>query len=208
MARSGARCLHCSCMVGAQNLAEQGATHVVVVTSGHGEGESHDRADIGLTDDQVDLVSRIRVAMDGMQQDGKVHALRPRITLVLVSGGATSTERVDAMVDATIWVGKPGMQAGTGLAKLLYGDEDFSGRLSVTVYKEAWTKVSNFLSNAISGNLTNRPRGYRYNTDSAVVQYPFGTGLSYMRYSTKFRRAEYSVSHARINGRTVVFCPA
>lgn len=28
------------------------------------------------------------------------------------------------------------MQAGNGFAKLLYGDEDFSGRLSVTVYKE------------------------------------------------------------------------
>lgn len=57
---------------------------------------------------KVDLISRIRVAMDGKQQEGKVHALRPRITLVLVSGGATSTERVDAMVDATVWIGKPG----------------------------------------------------------------------------------------------------
>ena len=52
--------------------------------------------------------------------------------LVIVSGGAVSTEQADHLVNATIWAGKGGMQAGAGFASLLFGELDFSGRVAGT----------------------------------------------------------------------------
>eukprot|EP01044_Picomonas_judraskeda_P017068 COSAG03_NODE_3145_length_2183_cov_1.719290_1_plen_147_part_10 len=146
------------------------------MTTGDKEGEQHDRAALGLAADQLALVQA-------------VHAALPRVkkALVVVSGGAVSTEQVEGMVGATIWSGKAGMQAGAGLAVLLYGDAEFSGRVAATIYKEEWAAASDFTDSAISGG--KQPRGYRYMAASDAQQYvlyPFGTGLSYHSYSTSF----------------------
>lgn len=121
---------------------------MVVATTGEAEGEQHDRAALGLPADQLALLQAVHSALPGVKK-----------ALVVVSGGAVSTEQADGMVDATIWAGKGGMQAGAGLAALLYGDAEFCGRVAATVYKEAWADASDFTDSAISGGP--HPRGYR-----------------------------------------------
>lgn len=96
---------------------------VVVVATGDAEGEQHDRAALGLRYDQLQLVQAVRSALPSAS-----------MVLVVVSGGAVSTEQAESLVQATVWSGKAGMQAGAGFASLLYGDTDFSGRVAATVY--------------------------------------------------------------------------
>lgn len=43
-----------------------------------------------------------------------------------------STEQVDDLVDAVLWVGYPGQSGGTALAEVLYGDVIPSGRSPLT----------------------------------------------------------------------------
>eukprot|EP00038_Savillea_parva_P019990 m.30090 g.30090 ORF g.30090 m.30090 type:complete len:800 (+) comp4663_c0_seq1:54-2453(+) len=170
----------------AASLKAAGAQAVVVVTTGQAEGEQHDRADLGLPADQEALVKAVRAALP-----------EATIVLVVVSGGAVSTERVESVVDATVWAGKAGMQAGTGFAALLYGDVDFSGRVAATVYRTAW-ESTNFLDTSIS--TATPPRGYRYlGNDTTYVLYPFGHGLSYGTYTTRLDQPVYTIAAADVN---------
>merc|ERR1712137_1362906 len=117
-------------------LAKGHADMVVFAVVGNAESESRDRATIGLRSDQQSLVEAAARALPSAQK-----------VVVVVSGGAISTEKVDSLVNATVWSGKAGMQAGSALASLLYGDVEFSGRLSTTIYKEAWVDYSDFMDN-------------------------------------------------------------
>jgi hypothetical protein len=135
----------------AATLKTAGVDVVVMVTKGHTEGEQHDRGSLGLEPDQLGLLQTVHAKLGPASTVKKV--------LVVVAGGAVSTEEAEAMVGATVWSGKPGMQAGAGFASLLYGDVDFSGRVAATVYKQAWEETD-FLTSSISGGA--QPRGYRY----------------------------------------------
>ena len=133
----------------AAHLKQQGAELVILITTGHVEGEQHDRADLGIQEHDLALLQAVAAALPAA----------PKI-LALVSGGAVSTEQADALVNATIWAGKAGMQAGAGFAALLFGELDFSGRVAATVYKRGWANASDMADSAISGG--SQPRGYRH----------------------------------------------
>lgn len=55
--------------------------------------------------------------------------------LVLVNGGAVDVTQADTAphVGAIIETFQGGQEAGTALASLLFGDEDFSGAMPITV---------------------------------------------------------------------------
>ena len=129
-AKAGASVVTCSSNVDpaacASKLKAAGVEVVVVVATGAAEGEQHDRATLLLHPDQLALVKAVHATLPSAKQ-----------VLVVVAGGAVSTEQAEPMVDATVWAGKAGMQAGSGFASLLYGDVDFSGRVAATVYREA-----------------------------------------------------------------------
>ena len=72
-------------------------------------------------------------------------------------------------MNASVWAGKAGMQAGGGFASLLYGDLDFSGRVAATVYRKAWANASSILDNSVSGGA--QPRGYRYMSPAATAAF-------------------------------------
>ena len=168
----------------AAKLQAAGADFVVMVSTGDAEGEQHDRATLGLAASELALLAAVRSTLPPAV----------KVTLTIVSGGAVSTEQAEPMVDATLWSGKAGMQAGAGFAALLYGDQDASGRVAATIYKEAWVSASSFLDSAISG--VAQPRGYRYNPRAGLVMYRFGHGLSYNTYSTSLDKGVYTVSAA------------
>ena len=81
-------------------LKAAGVDAVVMVSTGHVEGEQHDRAALGLRPDQLGLLRAVHAALPSSVKK----------VLAVVAGGAVSTERAESLVDATVWSGKPGMQ--------------------------------------------------------------------------------------------------
>ena len=72
------------------------------------------------------------------------------------------------------------MAGGTALAKLLFGEECFSGRLPLTFYHNVED-----LPDFTDYNMKNRT--YRYYEGKAL--YPFGFGLSYTTFATAVKEA-------------------
>lgn len=102
---------------------------------------------------------------------GSVH--KP-IIAVVTAGSAVDIAEIARYADAVILAWYPGEQGGNALADILLGKVSPSGRLPVTFY------------NAIGDlpafdDYTMQGRTYRYYTGK--VQYPFGYGLSYTRFS-------------------------
>jgi beta-glucosidase len=144
--------------------AAAGADAVVVVAGRNPGSEGpNDQRDPTLPADQQALIS-------ALQATGK-----PVIVVLIddrpdVLGSAASAA-------ALLMAWRPGSQGGAGVADLLFGAVNPSGRLPVT-----WPKLS-----------TDQPNGYRqqtlpatYNGNGGVYQrqYAFGAGLSYTAYTS------------------------
>jgi len=84
---------------------------------------------------------------------------------------------------ATIWAGYGGNRAGAAYAKLLFGEQNFSGKLAVT-----WPKQDDLLQfhDDASYHTQDYWFGYRYydhNGKSGNLNFPFGWGMSYNTYN-------------------------
>jgi beta-glucosidase len=146
-------------------VADASSADAVVVVAGRDPGSEgpNDQRDPTLPADQQALVSTL-------QATGKP------VIVVLID------DRPDALGSAAsaaalLMAWRPGTEGGDGVADLLFGVVNPSGRLPVTWPKEA----------------TDQPNGYRqqtmpatYNGNGAVYQpqYPFGAGLSYSTYTS------------------------
>lgn len=125
-----------------------------------------------------------------------ITAVNPHTIVVLTSGGAVATEkwldRVPVLLET--WYG--GMEAGTALTKILFGDVNPSGKLPIS-----WAK--RIQDNPAYNYYYEHPgfhdvkygdgifQGYRYYETSTVKPlFPFGFGLSY----TTFTFSNLSVS--------------
>lgn len=86
----------------------------VVAEPPYAEGQG-DQADLGLPDDDVALVERLRARVD-------------RLVLVVISGRPLILDRVLAHCDAVVAAWLPGTE-GAGLAEVITGAEPFRGRL-------------------------------------------------------------------------------
>ncbi|NQE62672.1 glycoside hydrolase family 3 C-terminal domain-containing protein [Caulobacter sp. RHG1] len=102
------------------------------------------------------------------------HALGKPTILVLMNGGAISSNWADKALPAVIEAWYPGGEGGAAIAGLIAGDFSPSGRLPVTVYRSA-DQLPPFKDYGMAG------RTYRYFGGEAL--YPFGYGLSYTRFS-------------------------
>jgi beta-glucosidase len=124
-----------------------------------------DRAHLGLPPEQEDLIRAV--------------AARAKRTVVVLEAGSAVTVRgwVDA-VDALLLAWYPGMEGGTALAEILFGDVNPSGRLPVTVPRSEddlppWDITSDEVA---YGYL----HGYRLlDARGLLPEYPFGFGLGY-----------------------------
>ncbi|MCP3754028.1 glycoside hydrolase family 3 C-terminal domain-containing protein [Streptomyces sp. TBY4] len=94
------------------------AVIVVVGTTEHTETEGHDRVGLSLGGHQDALV-------------GAVAAVNPRTIAVVNSGGPVELPWRDG-AGAVLLTWFPGQEAGTGLADVLFGDTEPSGRLPTT----------------------------------------------------------------------------
>ncbi|MCQ2202610.1 MAG: glycoside hydrolase family 3 C-terminal domain-containing protein [Bacteroidales bacterium] len=120
-----------------------------------------DRTDIQLPRVQRELIAKIR-------KSGK------RIVFINCSGSAMGMVPEAENCDAMLQVFYPGQMGGQAVAETLFGDNNPSGRLPLTFYKDT-LQMPGFEDYAMKG------RTYRYMTEKPL--FCFGHGLSYTTFA-------------------------
>ena len=157
------------------------------------EGEEYTGAGDRTTGGEKTLTYAPNLSLDPKVNAGQntlitqVAALGKPMVVVLEGGGIIDMPWF-AQVPAIVMAWYPGMEGGTALARLLFGDVNFSGKLPVT-----WdTNVSHwpqFGPDASGKTQMGYWVGYRYfdhqgtTLDPSMGSFPFGYGLSYTKFS-------------------------
>jgi beta-glucosidase len=149
-------------------VAEESDAAVICV--GIVEGEAKDRTSLRLPGNQEELIR-------------KVKAVGKPVIVVLVAGNAVEMLDWYQGVDAILTVWRPGMEGGTALAEVLFGDTNPSGRLPLS-----FPKTVGQLPLTYNRYPTARP-GFYVDADLEALL-PFGHGLGY----TTFRYSNLQVS--------------
>jgi beta-glucosidase len=158
----------------------------VIVYVGTDYGTAHegaDRSTLALPGAQASLISQVA-------------AKNPNTIAVMETIGVVDVTPFEPSVPAILWSSYNGMRKGEGLADVVLGNYDPSGRLPFIWYSGAGTNTS--VIPAIT-DYTLRPTGslpgrtYMYYT--GALSYPFGWGLSY----TDFRYANLKISNANLD---------
>lgn len=147
------------------------------------EGEEGDTGNSRASGDKVDLF------YPGLQNQlmEAVEATGTPTILVSFTGSAMDLRWAHEHLDAIIQAWYPGPEGGTALADLLFGDDDFSGRLPVT-FVQSTEDLPDFENYDMSG------RTYRFLEKDPL--YPFGYGLSYNQYIY----SNLTIDKARVSG--------
>lgn len=133
------------------------------LTSADTSGEFRDAADLRLAPEQLTLISE--TAAHGVP-----------LVVVVIGGRAHSLSEVEPMANALVFAGLPGEEGGNGLADVLCGDVDTSGRLPVTLLHTVGQVGVH--SGAHHGGGRSMIMGDYVDTPAAPL-FPFGHGLSY-----------------------------
>jgi beta-glucosidase len=161
-------------------VAAARAAEVVIFIGGlnHDLGldcESRDRKDLKLPFGQDELLARVVEA-------------NPRTIVVLVSGSPVEMGPWLARVPAVLQAWYGGMEAGTAIARVLFGDVNPSGRLPCTFPKQLADSPAHALGAFPGrGGVVRYEEGllvgYRwFDTKQIEPLFPFGHGLSYTRF--------------------------
>ena len=142
----------------------RGADVVVMVcgVTGDVDGEGHDRDTIGLTGPQPDLIRA-------------VHAVNPKVVLVLSSNNSVSVEWEQAHLPAILCAICAGQAQGTAIAEALFGDTNPGGKLPCTWYRS--------LAQLPPSHDYDIHKGRTYMYLEGDPLYPFGHGLSYTTFA-------------------------
>ena len=134
----------------------------------------------------------------------EVTAANPKTVVVLTAGGSVATEdwidRTPALLQT--WYG--GQEAGTALAKLLFGDVNPSGKLPISWAKRIEDNPTYKTYYELPGTRDIKYSegvfvGYRdYETSAVKPLFPFGFGLSYTNFA--FSNLSVSPQTASSNG--------
>lgn len=160
-----------------QRIAEAVAlarrSDVAIVVAGIEEGEFRDRASLALPGRQEELIRRV--------------AAVGRPVVVLLVGGSAITMRgwIDR-VGAVLMTWYPGLEGGSAIADVLFGEANPSGRLPVT-FPVAEGQLPLYYDHEPTG------RGDDYVDLTGQPEFPFGFGLSYTRFEYSNLRIEPAV---------------
>jgi len=158
--------------------ARQAEVAVIVAGLNHSrylDDEGWDRKNLRLPYDQDELIQRVVQA-------------NPRTIVVLISGPAIEMDPWLDRVPAVLQANYPGMEGGTALARVLFGDVDPSGKLTCTYPKRLMDSPAHALGTYPGTNGTlfyteGLLVGYRwFDTKNIEPLFPFGYGLSYTRF--------------------------
>ena len=122
-------------------------------------GEGYDRSTLRLLGDQEAL----------MQQ---VYALGKPVVTVYICGRPMEMTLASEQSDALLLLWYPGMEGGSALADILWGDYNPSGKLPISIPRSVG-QIPVYYSMPATGD---------YVEESAKPLYPFGFGLSYTQY--------------------------
>jgi beta-glucosidase len=185
--------------------ATAAAADVTVVFGYAKQGEFADRSTLALDGDGDALISAVTAA-------------NPHTVVVLETGSATTMPWL-ASAPAVVEAWYPGQEQGTALARLLYGDVDFTGRLPMTFPKSiADTPTAGSAAQypgVFADGSTARPAGdttsirqvsysegravgYKwYDSHDVAPLFAFGAGLSYTRFAYPGPVAITAARHGR-----------
>lgn len=160
--------------------AEKGSTAIVIIgrTAGEEQDSSLTEGSFLLTGAEKDMLTKVRSAFE-------------KVVVLLNVGGLIDLNFIEnCKPDALLYVWQGGMTGGTGTAAVLTGAVSPSGKLPDTI---AYS-VEDYPSHKYFGDRSSNPYvediyvGYRYFDTFAPekVRYPFGLGLSYTTFETKY----------------------
>ena len=153
--------------------AEADVAVVVVGLNIDLESEGKDRRDMNLPEGQDELVRAVAAA-------------NPRTIVVVNTGSPVAMEWADE-VAAVVQLWYPGQEAGHGLADVLFGDEEASGRLPTTIPFRLEDTPAFVTYPGERGQVHYGEglfMGYRwYDRRDIPARYPFGHGLSYTSFA-------------------------
>eukprot|EP01060_Flectonema_neradi_P015811 TRINITY_DN2245_c0_g1_i4.p1 TRINITY_DN2245_c0_g1~~TRINITY_DN2245_c0_g1_i4.p1 ORF type:complete len:826 (+),score=196.82 TRINITY_DN2245_c0_g1_i4:47-2479(+) len=154
--------------------AAKAADYVVLVASNaaDGGGEGHDRYYTHLETTQYNLAKAI-LAAKGNQN----------VLLLLINGGIISIDDLVA-APAIIEGFMPGVTGAQAVAESIFGDNNPSGKMPVTMYHSTYINEVDFKNMSME---TGPGRSYRYYKGTPIFK--FGYGLSYTDFSLKFSSA-------------------
>jgi beta-glucosidase len=159
-----------------------------------------------------EAASRTRLELPGLQPEllNAVAGAGKPIVLIVFSGRPLVLTPYVGKVDAIVQAWHPGLQAGPALVRVLTGQTDFTGRLTVT-FPRSLGQVPLYYNHLSTGRPAtgvdlSRPatRGTdkfvsRYLDEVNAPLYPFGYGLSY----TNFEYATPTVSTESLSARAI-----
>nr|WP_321356466.1 glycoside hydrolase family 3 N-terminal domain-containing protein [uncultured Draconibacterium sp.] len=143
-------------------------------------GEGNDRSTLTLMGDQMKLLKAIK-------KTGKP------MVVIYIEGRPLNMNWAAKNADALLTAWYPGEQGGNGIADVLFGDYNPSGRLPVTVAASVG-QLPNYYNKK-------NPKAHNYVEGSSAPLYAFGTGKSY----TSFGYENMSVEESNENTFNVSF---
>jgi beta-glucosidase len=163
-----------------------------------------------------EAASRTRLDLPGNQEKllEQLVATGKPVVLVVFSGRPLALAWAAAHVPAMVEAWYPGVQAGPALVRALFGDDNFSGKLTVSIPRAVGQEPL-YYSELKTGrpaekiDLTHAPRTAeekyvsRYIDEQSAPLFPFGYGLSYTHFSySKIQLSSATTSARALNGGT------
>ncbi|HUA68825.1 MAG TPA: beta-glucosidase BglX [Candidatus Saccharimonadales bacterium] len=135
--------------------------------------------------------SRSQLTLPGKQQElfDAVATTGKPVIVVLFNGRPLALTDIEQKAAAILEAWYPGVQGGNGVADVLFGDVDPSGRLATT-FPRSVGQVPLYYNHYNTG----RPTLGKYIDDPTTPLYPFGFGLAY----TTFKFGEVTLSEAAV----------
>ncbi len=164
-----------------------GKSDVVVMVLGEPRkwsGEAASRSDIGIPECQRELLKAVL-------ETGR------KVVLVLVNGRPLTLPWEDAHVDAILEAWHGGTEAGNGLADVLFGDYNPSGKLTITFPRNVG-QIPVYYNHYHTGRPMDPSNKFtsKYLDIPNDPLYPFGYGLSY----TTFDYGDIKLNKTRLQG--------
>jgi beta-D-xylosidase 4 len=140
------------------------------------EAEGHDRTSLLLPGNQDALITDVATAASKKGVP---------VVLVVMSGGQIdiSEHQANPHIGAIVWCGYPGQSGGAAIADVVFGKTNPAGRLTLTWYKEDFTKQVKATDMGMRPSKTSPGRSYRFFTGEPL--YHFGHGLSFTSFAHK-----------------------
>ena len=135
-------------------------------------GEGYDRSTLRLLGRQEELMRR-------------VFALKKPVVTVYIQGRPLDMNLAAEQSDALLTMWYPGMEGGSALADILWGDFNPSGRLPISIPRSVG-QIPVYYSQSQTND---------YVEESAQPLYPFGYGLSYATFRYSDTHVEYVQQH-------------